>query len=101
MSNVGDVQAVLMYGRKYKDVVKNLTSIEIEKLNEDINTGDIYYAMPHENADKREWFIGYELPTLFDSSNLCGFKDMVLSHEEKFTGRFGILGKIQALSDFY
>lgn len=96
-----DISAKLLYGMKYGTLVESLSEEQIEKLEEDLDYGDIEYASPYYDADRDLWFVGYGLPQDFDFEGMRVFTESLEELENMWVKRFGVYGTVCAVKHVY
>lgn len=95
------ISAKLLYGMKYGTLVEYLSEEQIEKLNDDLDYGDIEYASPYYDADIDSWFVGYALPQDFDFKGMRVFAESLEEVEDMWVKRFGVHGTVCAVKHVY
>ena len=96
-----DISAKLLYGMSYATLVDRLSEEQIEKLDEDLDYGDIEYASPYYDANRETWFVGIELTQDFDLEGMRVFVDDLEEAEKKFVEMFGVWGTVRAVKHVY
>lgn len=96
-----DISARLMYGTYYEEAIEHLTEDEIDELNEDLDCGSVDYASPYYDADRDEWFIGYDMAEGFNFEEVGLFVEELKEIEGVFIRRFKKQGQVQGRQHVY